>query len=496
MLNQILGSVTVIACILIYFLSYRSYKNSRISNSLLLIIIAGLVLRVFAGTDLYLHTWDEQFHALVAKNLLKHPLAPTLYDDPVLSYDYRNWTGNHIWLHKQPVPLWFMALGIKLFGVNEIAIRIPSIILSTIAIFLTFYIGRYLFSERTGLLAAFFHSINGLIIILTGGRIATDHIDIFFLFFIGLAVFLSILSVEKRSILFSVLTGISIGLAILSKWLPALIVLPLWIILAYKKMSIKDILLRFLIISAVLTIVFLPWQLYIFKKFPLEANRENSFNLLHITSVIEGHKSTIFYHFYKAAVIWNEVIYLALIWIIFKAFKTCFEKKYLILLIWIFIPYLFFSFVKTKMPGYMLFTGPAMFIVLSAFLISIQEYDHKYFTKFLKRAVLILCILLSVRYTIERVKPFDRRERNPEWTRQLRSLNKIEDGNVVLFNIENNIRAMFYTDHIVYPFIPADEQVDAVTGKGYKIYINDNDNLPDRITNNPDINIFRLDSLM
>jgi 4-amino-4-deoxy-L-arabinose transferase-like glycosyltransferase len=496
MLNQILGSVTVIACILIYFLSYRSYRNSRINNTLILIIAGGLVLRVFAGTDLYLHTWDEQFHALVAKNLLKHPLVPTLYDDPVLSYDYRNWTGNHIWLHKQPVPLWFMALGIKLFGVNEIAIRIPSIILSTIAIFLTFYIGRYLFSERTGLLAAFFHSINGLIIVLTGGRVATDHIDIFFLFFIELSVFLSILSVEKRNILFSVLTGIGIGLAILSKWLPALIVLPLWIILAYKKMSIKDILLRFLIISAVLTIVFLPWQLYIFKKFPLEANRENSFNLLHITSVIEGHKSTIFYHFYKAAVIWNEFIYLALIWIIFKAFKTRFEKKYMVLSVWIFVPYLFFSLVKTRMQGYLLFAGPAMFIVLSAFLISIQEYDHKYFTKFLKRAVLIICILLSVRYTIERVKPFDKRERNPEWTRQLRSLNKIEDGNVVLFNIENNIRVMFYTDHIVYPFIPADEQVDAVTGKGYKIYINDNDNLPDRITNNPDINIFRLDSLM
>jgi len=269
-------------------------------------------------------------------------LVPTLYDNPVLPYDYRNWGGSHIWLHRQPVPLWFMASGMRLFGVNEIALRIPSIIFSTMSIFLTFYIGRYLFSERTGLLAAFFHSINGLIIALTGGRIATDHIDIFFLFFIELSVFLSILSVEKRSILFSVLTGISIGLAILSKWLPALIVIPAWLVIAYKKMSIKDILYRLLIITDRLTIVFLPWQLYIFKKFPLEATWENNFNLRHITNVLEGHKSTVFYHFYKAAVIWNEFIYLALIWIIFKVFKTRFKKKYLILSIWIFVPYLFF----------------------------------------------------------------------------------------------------------------------------------------------------------
>jgi len=53
------------------------------------------------------------------------------------------------------------------FGVNEIAMRIPSIILSTIAIFLTFYIGKFLFSERTGLLAAFFHSTNGFLIEIT-----------------------------------------------------------------------------------------------------------------------------------------------------------------------------------------------------------------------------------------------------------------------------------------------------------------------------------------
>lgn len=495
MLNQVLGSITVVVCIILYYLSYRNYKNYRINYSLVLIILGGLVLRVFAGTDLYLHTWDEQFHALVAKNLLKHPLIPTLFDNPVLPYDYKNWLGNHIWMHKQPVPLWFMALGMKLFGGNEIALRIPSIILSTIAIFLTFYVGKYLFSKRIGLLAAFFHSINGLIIEITAGRIATDHIDLYFLFFIELSVFLSILSVEKRSILFSILTGISIGLAILSKWMPALIVLPVWLILAYKKLNTKNLLLHFFIISAVLIIVFLPWQIYIFNKFPDEARWENNLNFIRIVEAIDGHRGTVFYHFYKAAVVWNELIYLPLLWIFYKVFKTRFEKKYLILLIWIFIPYLFFSLVRTKMRGYLMFTGPAMFIILSVFLLNIQELKYKYFPPWFKKAIIILCILLSARYSIERVKPFHKRERNPEWTIQLRSLNKIKYENTVLFNIENNIRAMFYTDHTVYPIIPTDEQIDTLTAKGYKVYINNDDNIPARIINNPDVILFRLDAL-
>ena len=72
------------------------------------------------------------------------------------------------------------------FGVNEIALRLPSIILTTIGIWLSYFIGRYLFNSKVGYLTAFFFSINGLIIELTAGRVATDHIDIFFLFLMSI----------------------------------------------------------------------------------------------------------------------------------------------------------------------------------------------------------------------------------------------------------------------------------------------------------------------
>ena len=78
--------------------------------ALFLLITLGLTLRVFVSTDYFLHDWDERYHALVAKHLLEHPLVFTLYDTPVLPYDYQNWAGNHIWLHKPPMTLWCIAL--------------------------------------------------------------------------------------------------------------------------------------------------------------------------------------------------------------------------------------------------------------------------------------------------------------------------------------------------------------------------------------------------
>ena len=194
--NQIFGISIITICTIGYYFSFRYNKKDNYFVAILLLLVCGLVLRVYVSSDFFLHTWDERYHALVAKNFMQHPLKPTLYDNPMLPYDYKNWVANHIWVHKQPLPLWFMAGSMWLFGINEIALRLPSILLTTIGIFLTFFIGKYFFSRKTGFLAAFFYSINGLIIELTAGRVATDHIDIFFLFFIIQKYFLHLLIIS------------------------------------------------------------------------------------------------------------------------------------------------------------------------------------------------------------------------------------------------------------------------------------------------------------
>jgi|GEM_PF-2475173 len=60
----------------------RWFSAAKSSNILWLaaIVILAAALRIWlCSTDSYLHEWDERYHALVAKNLLLHPLKPTLY---------------------------------------------------------------------------------------------------------------------------------------------------------------------------------------------------------------------------------------------------------------------------------------------------------------------------------------------------------------------------------------------------------------------------------
>ena len=75
-----------------------------------------------------IHYWDESFHAIVSRNLTKHPFLFTLYDQPWLAFDYKNWGGNHIWLHKPPLAMWKICLSYWTFGFNTFALRFPSAI--------------------------------------------------------------------------------------------------------------------------------------------------------------------------------------------------------------------------------------------------------------------------------------------------------------------------------------------------------------------------------
>jgi 4-amino-4-deoxy-L-arabinose transferase-like glycosyltransferase len=128
-MNQLFGILTISLVAGGYYFSWKYWSEEKFRLAVLLLVICGLAIRIYISTDLFLHTWDERYHALVAKHLIQHPFRPTLYDNPVLPYDYRNWTANHIWLHKQPLPLWTMAASLSLFGVHEIALRLPSSLL-------------------------------------------------------------------------------------------------------------------------------------------------------------------------------------------------------------------------------------------------------------------------------------------------------------------------------------------------------------------------------
>lgn len=474
------GILTIIICTLGYLYSLKFLLEDNYKIAVLLLIISGLILRIYTSADFFLHNWDERYHALVAKNLIQHPLKPTLYDNPILPYDFKNWTANNIWVHKQPLPLWIMAISMWLVGINEIALRLPSIILTSIGIYLIFIIATYFFNRKVGYLSAFFFSINGLIIELAGGRVATDHIDVFFLFFIELAIYFSIVFVQKQKTIYNILAGVSIGAAILSKWLPALIVLPVWLLIVIDSETLKPrkMILQFFLLLSTCILICLPWQLYINHAFPIETKWETSFNFKHITQVLEEQGGKFYYFAERIRINYGELIYLPLIWFFWKTFKNINDKKRLAISIWFLIPFLFFSCAKTKMQAYILFTSPALFMITSEFWFMLYEYKKNQKNKWFFNLILFLLIALPVRYAIERVKPFENSDRNPQWVVNLKKLNDKKIVKGVLFNYDKPIEAMFYTNFTVYKDIPDKKTIIDLILNGHTIIINDDGNIP------------------
>jgi len=481
--NLLVGLIVLLCASIGYFYSWRFHKKGQYIYAIVLMIVSALGLYFYVSADFFLHFWDERYHALVAKNLVNHPLVPTLYDNPVLPYNYQNWSANHIWVHKQPLPLWSIAISLWVFGINEIAVRLPSIFLTSTAIYLVFSVGSYLFNQKTGYLAAFLFSINGLLISLVGGRTATDHIDVFFMFFVLLSVYFSIQYIQKEKTIFSFLVGISIGFAILSKWLPALIVLPIWLLLVWdsKQFNLKTIITQFVFILISLAAIFLPWQFYIFSVFPKESLWESSHHFKHLFEELDGHSTTIFYFLNRIRTNYGEYIYLPLAWFIWKVFQDLKNKKRLSVLIWFLIPFLFFSMAKTRMQGYILFTAPALFFMTAEFFYSINKYKDGHRFKWIFNIVMVLIILLPIRYSIERMKVFEIKDRSPQWVLDLKDLNKKNIKNGVLFNYNRPIEAMFYTSLTVYHNVPKKKIISDLSDQGYTILINDDGEVPSKI---------------
>ena len=434
--------------------------------------------------DAFLHDWDERYHALVAKNLAENPLVPMLFKTPVLPYDFQQWTLSHVWLHKQPLTLWLMAASIKIFGTTEFAVRFPSLILSVIGIYLTFRIATFFSNERTGLLAAFFQSINGLVIQIATGREATDHIDNTFFFFIELAVFGIVLFLERKKTLNLLLIGLWLGLALLSKYLPALIVLPLFILLTVDQNGYKKTLINTLYIVFTAALIAMPWQIYIFKTFPIEANWESHYNFLHLTQALEKHDGTFLRHFYWATEIWNVLIPLVMLWFFYQLYQNRTDKKLWALATWIGIPYTFFSIVATKMVAYPLFVAPAIFTIIALF--CVELLGKPLTIKWLNPLILSILFFFALRYTYICVQPFAPTTEKAKITKILRGWkNQMpSDGKAVIFNTPYYVEMMFYHNiAAAYPNLPTEEQIKDLQGKGYRIMVVKNEAVPTNMLN-------------
>ena len=120
-------------------------------------------------------------------------------------------------------------------------------------------------------------------------------------------------------------------------------------------------------------------------------------------------------------------------------------------------------------------------MITAEFWVMLSSYKMNNKPKWLYNLILFLMIALPIRYTIERIKPFEISERSPQWVTDLKDLNHKNISKGVLMNYDRPIEAMFYTNLTVYANIPDRHVIIDLIEKGYTILVNDNGTIPEDI---------------
>ncbi len=498
--TQILLLIIATVCFL-FSLFFQTKNKSNLS--IIFLVLAGISIFSFSALlDPFLNLWDERFHALVAKNLMHHPLMPTLYDNPIVNMDYDRWDRYYIWLHKQPLFLWQIALSFKLFGVSEFSLRLPDIVLGAILIFITYRSGKLLVNQRVGYISGILLISTIYILELISGRQELEHNDFSFLVYVSLSIWSFIEYHYSKKKIWIYLIGLFSGMAILCKWLVGLLVYLGWFILRMMQKKIKLSENKDVLISLLVTIfVSLPWQILTFIWYPQEAINAYKFNAIHFLTPLEGHSGSFWYHFEIFDTIYGRVASFLIIPAFIILYKRVKDKKlFASLLSMVFIVYLFFSLAATKMPSFTIIVAIVIFIALASLFDAIIDYINTFIQKkYVKHIIFILVIFIIVllRFNIEYLQAKHTLwKKNNVYTRMLLHNKKVFKSlklppNTVLFNVKGRhyIEAMFYTGLPAYNFIPTYDQYQDLKNKkiNIAIFIKENMKIPNYLKNDTSI---------
>ncbi len=500
-----------IAAGLVGIFSIAFFVFEKHNVSILLLFCCALILRLTINSmDPYLNLWDEQYHALVAKNMVENPFKPMLIKHPVLPFNVGGWTGNHIWIHKQPLFLWQIAISYKIFGINEFGLRFPSALMTAIIVLFIYSIGKNISNKQIGFCGALLFAFSNFQIEVASGKINTDHNDVAFMFYVIASIWAWVIYMRNKKLNWALLVGIFSGLSILVKWLPGLIVFAGWgISIIMNKENrrriseYKNIFISF--ISAIL--VMAPWQVYKSLMFPLESAAEYSLYSRHITEALDGHGGDIWFHFDLIGEQFGKLAPFVLIPSFFILNKVITSSYYKIgLLINITLFYFFFTITATKMPLFCMPVAPLLFLSLGALLERVIRFS--FFDRKLAR-ILSMISLIAISYSYLDMKSIEQNHTNKNNSknsyRAVRTYNAeiaraaariLPSEDYVVFNAGalNSILIMFYAGNTSYDWYPDERTYQDLKNRKIKLAVFADEKLPDYLAK--DNSIIRLDMQM
>ncbi|HTO55481.1 MAG TPA: glycosyltransferase family 39 protein [Myxococcota bacterium] len=448
-----------------------SARRGALHPAVSALALAALCLRVPPAAHFGLSPWDERYHALVAKNALDDFWVPKLVAEPLAEPAPDDWKHSHVWLHKPPGMTWLIAGSYALFGVNEGALRLPSVLLSSGFVLLVFAIARRFATPQAALLAAALAAWHARLLLLVAGERATDHVDVGMTCATALGVLCALRAAEsandspRRFAARVALVGVTTALAWYVKETPALIV-PALLAAALRARSAGW---RTTFAStggalAVAALLVLPWLLYTAHAFPELAAFARGRGARYFLHVVDGQGGPWWFHLANLPLDFGWAAPLALGWLALESLR---RRELRPLAAWAALVYGVFSLAATKMQSYVLIAAPAVLAAVGWLVLDALPRRL--------RPVALVLVAANALWSVTGVEePWQQKARDPLWAAELRRLGSALEQELpaqkrLLFVPDSPLECMFYVRATCLAERATPERVTAARAAGFAV---------------------------
>jgi 4-amino-4-deoxy-L-arabinose transferase-like glycosyltransferase len=309
--------------------------------------IVGVALMRFLNLGfLDLQAWDEALYAVRAEGILRFG---GWIDQTRFAID-----GLYSSLHP-PFYVWLTTVSFGAFGVSEFAARFFSAFFGGLTLFVLYRIGKHLADARLGFFAALLFGLNPFVTFFA----RQGQFDATLVFFLSLAVLLILRAEKEGSSKLSLLAGLAVGAALMTKLYVGLgipLAYAFWIMLSPSERKTQSWkMLGLSLVTAAL--VALPWHVYM----TIVHGKGDPFFFLRASALfersvygVEGNVKPleVLYFFNQLFVLFPAGV----AWFGHGLFTALREKKpgWFMVAIWFLVFFLVFSLMRTKLAVYLL----------------------------------------------------------------------------------------------------------------------------------------------
>lgn len=354
-----------------------NYFNSKAVYSFLILLgISSYLVFYQLGTNKFI-PFDEAIYAKVASNMYESGDLFTL-----------RWNPETFWFEKPPLYFIVTSFFYNVFGENEFSARLFSALSSLVLVIFVYKFAKMVFdSSKSGYFAVIALITN--VSILYYSRMAM--LDVIFTTFIFISTYFFIKNQKDPKVFNLILTGIFVGLAVMTKNIVGLLPLGFFgvyylIRLIKDKSTFFTSFKSFGLIFLTVLIVSLPWHLHMYN---LYGDRFiNSYFGYHLFerfgTVIEEKEGP--WNFYLLVIqnsmrIWFGALLIGLVYFIYKIIKTKENENLLFVLYSSLIVLLVFSISSSKLRWYIMPIYPFLSLIAGYFVAEFVNYFNKYFKK-------------------------------------------------------------------------------------------------------------------